>query len=716
MTDEQRPQPPADDRSERRQQNGRDIEEPRAVRVPRRAQPAEPEQSEMVRGAKPGSRYARLIRAGERRFQPADATGTIRVTERATAPRTRAERFWRNVRRVAIGSPISSEEQESQRLPKLKALAVFSSDALSSSAYATDEILLVLVAAGTGALSASIPIALAIGALLGIVAFSYRQTIRAYPNGGGSYIVARENLGDVAGLSAAAALSVDYILTVSVSVAAGVFAITSAAPGLNEISVELSVAFVAIITLLNLRGLRESGTIFAIPTYAFIIGFVVLLVGGFVRMGFDPGLRAHEPASGWHAAGAASLSWFLVLRAFASGSAALTGVEAISNGIPAFKKPESKNASITLLWMVAILAVFFIGLTILAHQFGVRHADEVSAPAQVARVVYGHTPIFYYIQASTALILILAANTSYADFPRLASILSRDRFLPHQFTFRGDRLAFSNGIIVLGVVASVLLVIFDADVDRLIPLYAFGVFVSFTLSQSGMVIHHTRLKEPGWKGSLTINATGAIATGVVAVIIGATKFSEGAWISMIAMVVLGILFYQIHRHYSGVDHRLAIPEDAVLGPLPPGRQSVLVPVETINRATLQTIDYAHSISPSVTALHVTDDPEEGQALRSEWESRVLDVPLVVIDSPFRSFVAPVLSYIDALDRADPGQFVTVVLPDFVTAWPWQRWLHNQSARRLRSTLRERPNTVIVDVPYHLRGGDADDGSTGDAPA
>jgi hypothetical protein len=306
MTDEQPPQPPADDRRERQRQNGRDAEEPHAVRIPRRAQPAEPEQSEMVRGAKPGSRYARLIRAGERRFQPVGETGTIRATERATAPRPRAERCWRNVRRVAIGSPISSEEQESQRLPKLMALAVFSSDALSSSAYATDEILLVLVAAGTGALSASIPIALAIGALLGIVAFSYRQTIRAYPNGGGSYIVARENLGDVAGLSAAAALSVDYILTVSVSVAAGVFAITSAAPGLTQISVELSVAFVAIITLLNLRGLRESGTIFAIPTYGFIVEFSVLLVAGFIRLAFDPGLEAKEPEAGWAVAGSAA--------------------------------------------------------------------------------------------------------------------------------------------------------------------------------------------------------------------------------------------------------------------------------------------------------------------------------------------------------------------------------------------------------------------------
>jgi amino acid transporter len=680
--------------------NGASGDEERTLRLPRRgAEPPEIESTEVLRGAKPGTRYARRVRERERRFARSEE-GTFRALERATAPRTGPARFWRSIRRVAVGAPIASTEAEEQRLPKLKALAVFSSDALSSSAYATDEILLVLVAAGTGALAASIPIALAIGALLGIVAFSYRQTIRAYPSGGGSYIVARENLGDLAGLSAAAALSVDYILTVAVSVAAGVFAITSAAPELNHLAVEMSVAFVAIITLLNLRGLRESGTIFAIPTYAFIVGFIVLLAGGFIRMALDPSLHATEPASGWHPAGAATLSWFLVLRAFASGSAALTAVEAISNGIPAFKKPESRNASITLMWMVAILAVFFIGLTILAHQFGVRHADEVSAPAQIARVVYGHTPIFYYIQTATALILILAANTSYADFPRLSSILARDRFLPHQFTFRGDRLAFSNGIILLGVVASGLLIIFDADVDRLIPLYAFGVFVSFTLSQAGMVVHHRRIKEPAWKRSLVMNATGAVATAVVAVIIGATKFNEGAWISMIAMCVLGVTFYSIHRHYQGVERKIRVRAEHLVAPSQ-RRQVVLIPVDEINRAVLHTVDFARRISPNVRAIHVTDDRKQAQALRDEWNARVFDVPLILIDSPYRSFVAPVLSYIDALDEAERGEYVIVVLPEFVTAWPWQRWLHNQSARRLKNALRDAPNTVVVEVPYHL---------------
>jgi amino acid transporter len=684
------------------------------VRVPRQGALPDVEAAEIVRGQKPGTRFARRVRESERRFSRGEDEGTFRATQRATAPRTAAQRFWTQVRKVAVGSPISSEDAEEQRLPKTKALAVFSSDALSSSAYATDEILLVLVAAGTGALTHSIAIALAIGALLAIVTFSYRQTIKAYPSGGGAYIVARENLGDVAGLTAAAALSVDYILTVSVSIAAGVFAITSAVPSLHPASVEISVGMVAAITLLNLRGLKESGTIFAVPTYMFIVAFAVLLIGGFLRLAIDPGLTAPIPDSVVHAPQIPKgLTLFLVLRAFASGCAALTGVEAISNGIPAFKKPESRNASTTLMWMAVILGTFFIGLTILAHELGVQHADKVSVPAQIAGTVFSGElrPVFYAIQIATALILILAANTSYADFPRLGSILAKDRFLPHQFTFRGDRLAFSNGIIVLGAAAATLLVLFNADVDRLIPLYAFGVFVSFTLSQSGMVVHWLRLKERGWRQSLVINGIGAVATAVVALIVGGTKFSEGAWISMIAMFVLALAFFSIYRHYTGVERKLEVPKGTIVEAAKRRKQVVLVPVDELNRATLLVVDYARAISPNVTALHITDDLERGQELRLEWESAVLDVPLVLIDSPYRSFVAPVQSYIDALDRTDPGQYVTVVLPEFRTAWPWQRFLHNQSARRLRNALLDRPNTVIAEVPYQLAGDDAGETTT-----
>jgi amino acid transporter len=669
-------------------------------RLERNRQPVpDLEQTEILKGAKPGTRYARRVRAGERRFE-ADDEGTIRATARATRPVTFGGRMWARVRRVAVGSPISSEELEEQRLPKSKALAVFSSDALSSSAYATDEILLVLIAAGTAALVWSVPIAIAIVTLLAVVTFSYRQTIRAYPNGGGAYIVARDNMGDLAGLTAAAGLSVGYIMTVAVSIAAGVFAVVSAFPELNEYRVALAVGAVAVVTLLNLRGIRESGTIFAIPTYGFILAFSILLFWGFVRLLTDPGLTAEVPESA-HEVGAATVTAFLVLRAFSSGSAALTGVEAISNGIPAFKKPEVQNAQATLLTMAVILGVLFLGMTILANQLEVRHASEISAPAQIAKTVFGNSnPLFYLIQGFTALILFLAANTAYADFPRLGSILARDRFLPHQFLFRGDRLAFSYGIIVLGGASAALLVVFGAQVNRLIPLYAFGVFLSFTLSQSGMVLHWLRIKEPGWHTSILINGIGAFTTGLVAIIVGSTKFADGAWIAMLGIALLGVLLWAIHRHYAGVEEALDVPEGAIIDTRPT-RQAVLIPVDRLDRSVLRTVEYARSISPNITALHITDDLAAGQALRDQWQASVLDVPLVIINSPFRSFVRPVVSYIDALDKADPGEYVTVVLPEFRTRFPWQKWLHNQSSSRLKSALLDRQNTVIIEVPFHL---------------
>jgi amino acid transporter len=469
--------------------------------------------------------------------------------------------------------------------------------------------------------------------------------------------------------------------------------------------VPIAVGMVALVTLANLRGIRESSTIFAIPTYAFILAFTALLIGGFVRLLLNPDLTAPLPDSAVEA-GTASITPFLLLRAFASGSAALTGVEAISNGIPAFKKPQSKNAATTLMFMAVILATFFIGLTILAHELDVHHADRISVPAQLAKAIYGDNIIFYSIQGATALILILAANTSYADFPRLASILARDRFVPRQLAFRGDRLAFSNGIFVLGLAASVLLVIFRADVDQLIPLYAFGVFVSFTLSQSGMVLHWWRLREPGWKQSIIINGVGAVTTGVVAVIVGGTKFMDGAWISMALMATLAVVFARIHQHYRSVEDQLAVPDGEWPMPEPAveghRQHAVLVPIDDLNQAVLRTIDYACNLSENVTALHVTDDPKEAEALRERWERAVPDVPIVTIESPYRSLIAPVFAYIDALDKASPGVGVTVVLPEFVPAHFWEGLLHNQSAIRLKRALLRRPNTVVIDVPYHLR--------------
>ncbi|HLF79979.1 MAG TPA: APC family permease [Dehalococcoidia bacterium] len=668
------------------------------IRLPRTRSATAVEQPEIQQGARPGQRIVRVQRRGERRFEPAEE-GTIRATARAIEPRGAFERSLRSLRRVFVGKPLSTEEVEEQRLPKGKALAIFSSDALSSSAYATDEILIVLAAAGTGALTHSIELGASIALLLAIVAFSYRQTIRAYPSGGGAYIVARENLGDASGLIAAASLAVDYVLTVSVSIAAGVLAIVSAFPGLAEFRIEIAVGAIALITLANLRGIRESGTIFAIPTYGFIFSFGFLILAGLVKVILNPDLQAEVPESVYEP-GASALSAFLILRAFSSGCTALTGIEAISNGVPAFTKPESRNAATTLIWMAAILTSFFLGITILAHMLDVQPASEISVAAQIGLVVFGKSPLFYVIQAFTALILILAANTSYADFPRLASILARDRFLPHQFTFRGDRLAFSNGIIVLGTAAAGLVVAFQADVTKLIPLYAFGVFVSFTFSQTGMVRHWLHNKEPGWRRSIVINGLGAFATGVVAVIVGATKFEHGAWISMLAMAVLAATFWTVHRHFRSIEKRLALKDVSLLSISPDRRQPVIVPVDEVNLAAIKALSYARSVSDNVTAVYVTDDHAAGQQFLAQWESKILDVPLVVIDSPYRSFIAPFLSYLDAV-RPGAGQLKTVVVPEYLTAFPWERWLHNQSVRRLRNALKHRTDIVTAEVPYDL---------------
>lgn len=672
------------------------------MRVERLTRPVDIEPVAIVQGGKPGTRFGRRVRHEDRRFHADGEPNVYTATARASAPRTRADRAWARVRRVMVGAPISSEHQEEQRLSKKKALAVFSSDALSSSAYATDEILLYLSLAGTAALVYSIEIAGAIALLLAIVAFSYRQTIRAYPNGGGAYIVARENLGDSAGLSAAAALAVDYVLTVSVSIAAGVLAITSAFPELSAYRIEMAAGFIALVTLANLRGVKESGTIFAIPTYGFIMAMGTLLVCGFIRVLVDPGLRAPVLESSEAAAPASSLTLFIVLRAFASGCAALTGVEAISNGIPAFKKPESRNAAATLTWMAVILGTLFLGITLLANQLDLQHSPEMSAPAQIARTVFGDNMLFYGVQFFTALILLLAANTAYADFPRLASILARDKFMPHQFSFRGDRLAFTNGIVVLGVAAVAFVVAFDANLNRLIPLYAFGVFMSFTLSQSGMVVHWLRLRGEGWRSGLAINAIGATATGTVAAIIGITKFGDGAWLSMALMGALALAFWAMHAHYRDVERRLHVADSPVVAGPRRVSQIMLVPVEDLDRTTVHAIDYARSLSHNVTAFYVTDHAADARPLQQRWREAMLDVPLVIIRSPYRSFVPPVMAYLDALSPPSGDEFVTVVLPEYRARWPWQRALHNQTARRLRQALLERPHTAVAHVPYRSR--------------
>ena len=685
-------------------------DEPTVVRLSRRrdGQTAGPELHETVQGSKPGSRFLRLTRRREQKLRRV-SEDEFEATEVALRPATHLGRAWADLRHVFIGRALATSELPHERLTKVKGLAIFSSDNLSSSAYATEEIMLILVLAGTAALVNVIPIALAIACLAAIVVISYRQTIRAYPNGGGAYVVAKENLGVPASLVAGSSLFVDYILTVAVSTAAGVAAITSAIPELHDFKVYMAIGFVGLLTLGNLRGIRESGTIFAIPTYFFIFVFGGMLVVGGVRLLLGHDLTAAAPPHPIEE-GAQALTVFLLLRAFASGCAALTGVEAMANGVPFFQPPEAKNASTTLVWMAVILSGFFLGTAILAQEFDIHPSETRTVVAQTAQTVFGGaSPFFYAVQVGTALILILAANTSFSSLPAATSVMARDGVMPKQFSFRGDRLAFSNGIIVVGVLSSVLLVAFQADTHKLIPLYAFGVFTAFTLSQGGMVAHWYRHREPGWRRAALVNTVGATATGVVALIIGGTKFADGAWISMALMALLVLVMWLIRAHYSDANQQLGRGltgsepvADFFYGASAGRPQTVIVPVDEINRAVLRTMAYARTLSSNATAVHVTDERESADALRRQWEQSVPDVPLVVVESPYRSLVEPIIAYIEALDRTQPNQMVTVVLPEFVPKRFWQRFLHNQLSTRLKKALIDRHNTVVVDVPYHFQ--------------
>jgi amino acid transporter len=664
-----------------------------------------------VRGSKPGTQFLRRARPGEQKLVKVGES-EFEATRAALRPASTLGRTWASLRKTLIGEPLATASLPHQRLSKIKALAVYSSDNLSSSAYATEEILIVLVGAGTAALTRSIPVTAALVLLTLIVVFSYRQTIRAYPSGGGAYIVATDNLGFNLGLFAGSALLVDYIMTVSVSIAAGVAAITSAFPGLHDARVLIALASVALITIANLRGIKESGTIFAIPTYFFVITFGGMLAWGLIRVALGADLRAGEPANAIEP-GVAVLTPFLLLRAFSSGAAALTGIEAVANGVPNFKPPEWRNAITTQAWMVTILSVFFIGTTILAHQLHIVPSETETVVSQIAKTVFGKNLLFYAVQAGTALILLLAANTAFADLPVLSSVMARDSVMPKQFLFRGDRLAFSNGIIVLGLASSLILILFQADTTRIIPLYAFGVFMAFTLSQFGMVVHWRRHHEPGWRRSQIINGTGGCVTLVVAMIVGATKFTHGAWLSMAIMIGLVVVLWRIHEHYTRASRDLGenVDPHELLEDFSPtltsARTTVIAPVNDLNRATLRTIAYARSISRQAEAVHVALNREEARQLRLRWEESVPDVPLVIVESPFGSLLEPLLAYVDVLQQAQPDRLVTVVLPQFVAKRPWSRLLHNQLGRRLENALLARPNTVIVHVPFHL----AEDGAT-----
>ena len=575
------------------------------------------------------------------------------------------------LKRWVVGRPMPLAQARHERLSKRVALAVFSSDALSSVAYATEEILLVLVLAGMAATHLAVPVAVAITGLLVVVAISYQQTIHAYPSGGGSYIVARANLGPPPGLVAAAALLIDYVLTVSVSVAAGVAALTSALPELLTHRVALGVGFIC------------------------LIAFAALILAGVYRW-LHGDLTPLSPRAGETAV---PLTWFLVLRAFSSGCTALTGIEAISNGVPAFKPPEARNAAITMGWMAGILGTFFLGVTILASELQVTPMENETVVSQIARALFGTGLFYYLIQGSTVLILVLAANTSFADFPRLTSLLSRDRYAPRQFTTLGDRLVFSNGILILGGLAALLIVIFRGETHALIPLYAVGVFLSFTLSQAGMVRHWLTDHGSGWHWRLAINGTGAVVTGLVTLVIAATKFSHGAWIVVLLIPLMVAAFQAVHRHYEAVAEELSLEH---LADEPPVANTVLVLAGDLHMGVVRALRYAQSLSPNPKAVYVEIDPARTLRLEERWEQGGCGVPLVVLSSPYRSVLGPLLDYVERLRAQSPHQIVTIVIPEFVPRHWWQHALHNQTALLVKGALLFRPGLVVVNVPFHLK--------------
>jgi amino acid transporter len=609
-----------------------------------------------------------------------------------------AEGLLAQAKRLVVGEPIPSHLAHHERLSRFTGLAVLSSDPLSSVAYATEEILRVLILVGAGMLTLATPIAFVIAAILAIVVFSYRQTIHAYPSGGGAYIVAKDNLGEMPALIAAAALLIDYVLTVAVSIAAGVAAITSAFPQLHVNRVEFTLGFVLVLMLGNLRGIRESGRIFAAPTYVFVVSLLALIAAGAWRA-FTGTIHPVAGAPPIQPAGE-TLTLFLLLTAFSNGCTAMTGVEAVSNGVPAFKPPEARNAAATMLMMAVLSITMFTGITLLAHAYHIVPSEQETVVSQIARGVFGGRGWPYYVvQAGTMAILVLAANTAYADFPRLASILARDRYVPRQLMNQGDRLAFSNGIIGLSLFASVLLVVYRGDTHSLIPLYMIGVFVSFTLSQAGMVVHWRKLRGPGWKTSAAINGFGAVVTGIVLVVVAITKTREGAWIILLLIPIHVLLFRASRRHYDEVARQLSL-EGFTNGTK--RRNVVLVPMSGVHRAVVQALDYAKTLSSDVRGIYVSIDNGALDQMRAQWARWGNGVPLVVLDSPFRSLMEPLLEYIEHVTAEQPQDFITIVLPEFVPARWWHHIFHNQRALLIKGSLLFRPNIVVTSVPFHLR--------------
>jgi amino acid transporter len=663
-----------------------------------------------ITGRKPGDKRIRI----ERRHSPYfryTGPGQLTAKAAASAPTTDTGRITARAKQFLIGRPLANEEELGERLPKKKALAIFSSDAISSSAYATEEIILAFMLAGVGgaAFNLSIEVSVAIAVLLAIVAFSYRQVCIAYPGGGGSYSVSKANFGRLASLIAASALLIDYTLTVAVSTTSAVEQIASAVPALDPWRVQMGLMAIGLITLGNLRGLREAGNIFAIPTYLFLGSAFLMIAMGVFRILFqgDTGPTPTPEVVEAMSQTAESVTILILLRAFASGAVALTGTEAIATGVPAFQPPEPKNAARTLMAMAVILGILFIGITYLASSFHILPIEEPKQTviAQIARHVYGDTVGFYLFQAFTALILFLAANTSYNAFPRLAAVMAEDGFFPRQFAFRGDRLAFSMGILMLGVVAGIVVIAGGGSTHVLIPLYAVGVFIDFTIAQSGMVRHWLSTKDPGWRYRMAINAIGAVLTGVIAIVVTSVKFTSGAYLVVIMIpTMVGIMLF-IRHQYDGQARELEVRDDQVFERVHRD-QRVVVPVNGINRSVVQAVMFGRSLAtdPSLLqAVFVTTDLEVADRLRERWERQLPGVPLVVVESPYRALVGPVVTYLDVLDMAWPPDKETpttiVVLPEYVARHWWDRLLYNQQAKRLKASLIGREHTVVADVPY-----------------
>lgn len=660
------------------------------------------EQRRVLRGRRPGDQVIRIAQHPDfRRLR----RGLVLARPRAAEPKTPLGRALLRVERFLIGPPIPTAAELTERVGIVRGLAIFASDNISSSAYATEEIMRVLMLAGVGALALTMPIALPIVLVLAIVVVSYRYVIATYPQGGGSYSVASDNLGRVPGLIAAAALLMDYVLTAAVSVSAGVAALTSAFPELYEQRVAIALGVLGFITLINLRGVRESGSVFAVPVYAYLLSVLALIAIGLLRAATGT-LPEYTPPPQWlEEHGAQPLTLLLILRAFASGSVALTGAEAVSNGVPSFQPPEVRNAQLTQVAMGTLFATIFLGLSFLASELDVvpdpREVETIIS--QMARTIVGQGWHYYLLQFSTAVLLLLAANTAFNGFPRLAAVLARDGYLPRQFTFRGDRLAFTSGIVLLALAAGALIWLYEGSVTGLIPLYTVGVFIAFTLSQAGLVRRWwtRRAEQPGWQLRLVINGIGTLATGVVAIVVGVSKFVLGAWMVLVLIPVLVWLMWRVHLHYQ---HLATASEPET--PIDPDkvRPRVIVPVANLSVPVRQAIAYALALAPPdrVLAVHVTDDEASAEAFREQWQEADMPVELQVIVWPYRSLIGPLLAYVDAVRETHPDDTLTVILPEYVPRHWWEHLLHNQTALRIKAALLFHPGIVVVSVPYHLK--------------